>query len=147
MDDLKDFLSRTPFFAGLWDRGLDWVVQTLVENTLAAGTVVFAEGEPGHSMYVVKTGHLVARQGERHCELMHYGPGDFFGEATLIELQPRPFSVVAEGVCVLYELTNMDLYKLYREDVKAYVLILQNINRELCRRLRRASDRIAREAR
>ncbi len=36
----------------------------------------------------------------------------------------------------------MDLYRLYREDVKAYVLVLQNINRELCRRLRKADSRL-----
>jgi CRP/FNR family transcriptional regulator, cyclic AMP receptor protein len=36
----------------------------------------------------------------------------------------------------------MDLYKLYQADVKAYVLVLQNINRELCRRLRKADTRI-----
>ena len=68
---------------------------------------------------------------------MRYSPGDFFGETTLIEMQPRPFSVVVEHPALLYELTNMDLYALYRQDVKACVLILQNINRELCRRLRR----------
>ena len=43
----------------------------------------------------------------------------------------------------LYELTSMDLYALYQEDVNAYVMVLQNINRELCRRLRRAGNRIA----
>ncbi len=61
---------------------------------------------------------------------------------TLIEMQPRPFSVVAENDARLLQLTAQDLYALYREDVKAYVLVLQNINRELCRRLRRAGNRI-----
>ena len=42
----------------------------------------------------------------------------------------------------LWELTNQNLYQLYQKDVKGYVLVLQNINRELCRRLRRAGDRI-----
>ena len=139
---LKEFLGRSPFFAGLWDTGIDWVAQTLVERKYPAGTRVFQEGAPGCSMYVVKSGLLSARQGQR-CHLMIFGPGDFFGEMTLIEMQPRPFSVVVDEDAVLYELTNMDLYKLYQQDVKAYVLILQNLNRELSRRLRRAGDRIA----
>jgi CRP/FNR family cyclic AMP-dependent transcriptional regulator len=58
-------------------------------------------------------------------------------------MQPRPFTVIAERPGRLHELTNGDLYHLYREDVAAYVMVLQNINRELCRRLRRASTRIA----
>ena len=143
-DALKEFLGRAPFFAGLWDRGLDWVAQTLVERKVPAGTRVYTEGETGCSLFVVKSGRLTARQGDRRCNLMTFGPGDFFGEMTVIEMQPRAFSVVVEEDAILYELTNMDLYKLYQQDVKAYVLILQNLNRELSRRLRRAGDRIAR---
>ena|SRR5947208_848760 len=44
-------------------------------------------------------------------------------------MQPRPFSVMVESEARLLELTNADLYKLYQDDVKSYVLVLQNINR------------------
>ena len=37
----------------------------------------------------------------------------------------------------------MDLYSIYKSDAKVYTLLLQNINRELCRRLRKAAKRIA----
>jgi hypothetical protein len=57
-------------------------------------------------------------------------------------MQPRQFSVTVENPAQLYELTNMDLYRLYKQDVHAYVMVLQNINRELCRRVRRADERI-----
>jgi CRP-like cAMP-binding protein len=58
-------------------------------------------------------------------------------------MEPRPFSCCADRDSVLYELTNMDLYSLYKTDPKAYLLVLQNINRELVRRLRKAAQRIA----
>ena len=41
------------------------------------------------------------------------------------------------------EPNSKDLYQLYKQDLKAYVLVLQNINRELVRRLRKAGARIA----
>jgi len=44
---------------------------------------------------------------------------------------------------VLYELTAQKLYAYYKADIHAYVLVMLNINRELCRRLRRADNRIA----
>jgi hypothetical protein len=44
---------------------------------------------------------------------------------------------------VLYELTAAKLYACYKADIQAYVMVMQNINRELCRRLRRADRRIA----
>ena len=70
-------------------------------------------------------------------------PGDFFGEMTLIEMQNRSATVVAESATVLYELTARCLYTYYKADIHAYVIVMQNINRELCRRLRRADRRIA----
>ena len=51
-------------------------------------------------------------------------------------------TVVAEGPTVLYELAARELYRCYKTDILAYVMVMQNINRELCRRLRRADDRI-----
>jgi CRP-like cAMP-binding protein len=69
--------------------------------------------------------------------------GDFFGEMTLIEMQNRSASVVAESPTVLYELTARKLYTCYKADIHAYVMVMQNIARELCRRLRRADNRIA----
>ena len=44
---------------------------------------------------------------------------------------------------VTRELTARNLYTYYKADIYAYVRVMQNINRELCRRLRRADDRIA----
>ena len=51
-------------------------------------------------------------------------------------------SFASPNTAHLYELTNMDLYRLYKQDIHAYVMVLQNINRELCRRLRRSDERI-----
>jgi CRP/FNR family transcriptional regulator, cyclic AMP receptor protein len=142
---LTRFLGRTPFFGGLDDRGLRLVVEMTHERQFAAGAAVFREGEQGSSMYVVESGELMAVRNAgsgRAVKLMRLVAGDFFGETTLIEMQPRPFSATVERDARLLELNNADLYRLYREDVKSYVLVLQNINRELCRRLRRASVRI-----
>jgi len=73
-------------------------------------------------------------------------PGDFFGEMTLIEMQNRSATVAAESPTVLYELTARNLYAYYTADIHAYVIVMQNINRELCRRLRCADNRIAKLA-
>ncbi len=145
MSELKEFLVRTPFFGGLERETLDFLAGMLVERSFLAGATVFREGDDGKSMYVVHTGELVANQAGDSggtVRLMRFFEGDFFGEMTLIEMQPRPFTVLAERDARLWELTNRNLYQLYQRDVKGYVLVLQNINRELCRRLRRAGNRI-----
>ncbi len=117
----------------------------LKERSFKAGEEVFREGDKGQAMYVIEKGELVACQckasGHR-VKLMRLLPGDFFGETTLIEMYPRPYTIEVQTDARLHELTGMDLYRLYKEDVKAYVLVLQNINRELCRRLRQATGRV-----
>jgi CRP/FNR family transcriptional regulator, cyclic AMP receptor protein len=144
--DLKAFLVATPFFGGLSDASLDLLISMLVERPFDAGATVVAEGEPGRSMYIVHSGALVVNkraESGRVVRINGLGPGDFFGEMTLIEMQNRSASVVAESPAVLYELTARNLYACYKADIQAYVMVLQNINRELCRRMRRADDRIA----
>ena len=145
--DLKAFLIATPFFGGLSDASLDLLVSMLVERSFDIGATVVAEGEPGRSMYIVHSGELgvskIGQSSGRVIRLAGLGPGDFFGEMTLIEMQNRSATVVAEGPTMLYELTARNLYTYYKADIHAYVMVMQNINRELCRRLRRADNRIA----
>ena len=50
-----------------------------------------------------------------------FEPGDFFGEMTLIEMQNRSATVVAESATMLYELTAGNLYTYYKADIHAYV--------------------------
>lgn len=144
--DLKAFLLATPFFGGLSDPSLDLLISMLVECRLDAGATVVAEGEPGRSMFIVKSGRLVVSKRTNSgsaVPISRLEPGDFFGEMTLIEMQNRSATVVTESPTVLYELTARKLYACYKADIHAYVMVLQNINRELCRRLRRSDDRFA----
>jgi CRP/FNR family cyclic AMP-dependent transcriptional regulator len=142
--DLKAFLLATPFFGGLSDPGLDLLVSMLAERRFEPGATIVAEGEPGRSMFIVKSGRLAVSKrasSGRVIPISVLERGDFFGEMTLIEMQNRSATVVAEAPTVLYELTAQDLYACYKADIHAYVIVLQNINRELCRRLRRSDER------
>jgi CRP-like cAMP-binding protein len=141
LPDLKAFLVATPFFGGISEASLALLISMMIERSFDVGATVVAEGEQGRSMYVVHSGELVvSKLGEsgRAIRLARLGPGDFFGEMTLIEMQNRSASVITESPTVLYELTARSLYAFYKADIHAYAMVLQNINRELCRRLRRA---------
>ena len=144
--ELKAFLVATPFFGGLSDASLDLLISMLVERRFDVGATVVAEGEPGRSMYIVHSGELaVSKLGAsgRVIRMTRLGPGDFFGEMTLIDVQDRSATVVAESPTVLFELTARNLYTYYKTDIHAFAMVMQNINRELCRRLRRADNRLA----
>jgi CRP-like cAMP-binding protein len=145
-EELREFLAKTSFFGGLLPPVVAIIADMLKERRVVAGELLFCEGDQGRSMFIVREGALIV---QRHCNdgtqarLLMMRPGDHFGVTSLLDMEPRPFSCRAEKESLVYELTNMDLYKLYRTDQKTYVLVLQNINRELVRRLRKAGQRIA----
>jgi len=144
--DLNAFLLATPFFGGLSEASLDLLVSMLVERRFERGATVVSEGAPGRSMFIVHSGELMVSKlgiSGHVIRMSRLEPGDFFGEMTLIEMQNRSASVIAESPTLLYELTAHELYRYYKVDTHAYVIVMQNINRELCRRLRRADNRIA----
>src|SRR5579871_4326242 len=105
---LREFLTQTPFFGGLEPEALDRFIRMLGEKSFATGDAVFKEGEKGRAMYVVHQGGLVACQAAQSMSvrLRRFQAGDFFGEMTLIEMQPRPYTVVVEEPAHLYELTS-----------------------------------------
>lgn len=142
---LVTFLRSVPVFGGLEGHSLENLIDLLEERTFKPGEAVFAEGELGRTMYVVREGEVdVQRKSNagKNVTIVKLGAGEAFGEMTLVELQPRSATVVATKKTVTYSLTNMDLYHLYQQDNYAYVIILQNICRMLSRRLRKADGRI-----
>lgn len=144
-EPLKRFLSGIPIFGGLADGTLDRVVEMLVEKNCATGEDICREGEMGRAMYVVAEGEVVvsrAGAGGTRIRMVRLGPGEFFGEMTLIDPQPRSATVTVEQSARLYSLTCRDLYALYQQDMPGYTMVLQNLCRELSRRLRRADQRI-----
>src|SRR5262249_34282345 len=87
--DLKAFLLPPPFFGGPSDASLERLVAMLVERRIDTGATMVAEGEPGRSMFIVHSGALtVSKLGDkaRLVRMAGLGPGDFFGEMTLIEM-------------------------------------------------------------
>src|SRR5258705_144182 len=90
--ELKAFLVTTPFFGGLSDASLDFLISMLVERRFDLGASIVAEGEPGRSMYIVHSGELVVSriaESGRVIRMTRLGPGDFFGEMTLISPPKR----------------------------------------------------------
>ncbi len=71
------------------------------------------------------------------------GPGDWFGEMSILDVQPRSATVRVLAPARLLRISAIDLDALYRHDTKAYAIIVLNIARELSRRLRVADGLLA----
>jgi len=139
-------LRNIGLFGALPERVLDELANELQVLELPAGSYVFREGEAGSCMYVVIQGDvevLKKSRGGVDSRVAVLGPGDWFGEMSIIDVQPRSATVLTVSPSRLVKVTAADLDRLYRADVKAYALIVQNIARELSRRLRVADGILA----
>jgi CRP-like cAMP-binding protein len=139
-------LRTLGLFGALPEAVLESLAEELEFLDLAAGSYVFREGEGGSCMYVVLQGDLdvLKRSRSGHdSRVAVLGPGDWFGEMSIIDVQPRSATVMTASPSHLIKLTAKDLDRLYRSDVKAYSLIVLNIAREMSRRLRVADGILA----
>lgn len=139
-------LRNIGLFGALPERVLEELAEQLQVLEVPAGTYVFREGETASCMFVLVQGDVDVLKKSRaglDSRVAVLGPGDWFGEMSIIDVQPRSATVLTVSPCRLVKITAADLDRLYRADVKAYALIVQNIARELSRRLRVADGILA----
>jgi CRP-like cAMP-binding protein len=133
-------------FGGLGDDTLCGFARGLALEEIGAGAVVFREGDSGREMYVILEGEIeVLRRSKRGHEtrVAILGPGDWFGEMSILDVLPRSATTRALAPTRLLKVTAHDLDSLYRRDMKAYALFVLNVAREMSRRLRVADGLLA----
>lgn len=143
--DLRTWLPTIALFGGLEEPTLKRVISMLGEHHFEPGAEVCKQGEAGRAMFLVRAGEVVVcrddDEGGRR-KLVRMGAGEFFGEMTLIDIQKRSATVIVQKPSLVFSLGNRDLYQLYQDDTAGYVMILQNLCRELSRRLRVTNNRL-----
>lgn len=64
-----------------------------------AGDTIFKQGNSGNVFFVIKSGSVAVRAGNRTLQVL--GEGEIFGEMALVDSEPRSASVLAETDCVV----------------------------------------------
>ncbi|HKQ71793.1 MAG TPA: cyclic nucleotide-binding domain-containing protein [Polyangiaceae bacterium] len=132
-------LREIGLFGALSDDALGHLSANLKILHRGSDEVIFAEGDRAREFYVVLRGEVevfkVLKRGAE-ARLATLSPGHWFGEMSVLDVQPRSASVRALVPCTLLLVTAHDLDSLYRRDLKSYTLLVLNIARELARRLR-----------
>jgi CRP-like cAMP-binding protein len=78
-------LRRVPDFSGLDDRLLLKVVGASANLHWSSGSVIFETGWPSEALYIVLSGCISIQEGTPdEDDLARIGPGDYFGELSLL---------------------------------------------------------------
>ena len=94
LDEIRDI----GLFGGLDDAVLEALVRELRVLALDPGGVVFRENDRGREMFVLLSGEMeVVKQSRRDVpsRVAVLGPGDWFGEMSILDVMPRSATVRA----------------------------------------------------
>jgi CRP-like cAMP-binding protein len=133
-------LRRVPLFGDLPQGDALAVFDALSEVEAGAGTVVCRRGEPGDCVYIVEEGAVEARigLGPDGVTLRRLGPGDVFGEMSLLTGEPRSADNVVVADAVLWVLDRADFQALTARSVP----LLRALTRTLAERMAQNAERL-----
>ena len=121
-----ELLRSMDLFAGLPDEELAKITRLLKEHKVSENEVIFHQGDPGDSLYIVLQGRVRIASGDQYGKervLAFYGPGEFFGDMAVLTGAPRSATASAS--------TNVRLLQLRKDDFDLLVATSVGIMRAM----------------
>jgi CRP-like cAMP-binding protein len=135
--DKASALAAVPLFAGISAESMERLAAVSGEQEFAAGQFIVRQGQVGTGLYVILSGSVKVLRGSE--ELTRLGKGEFFGELSVIDQQPRNASVEAAELTQVLALASWDLLALLESDPQ----LALNLIKGLVTRVRLAVDELA----
>jgi cAMP-dependent protein kinase regulator len=126
---VDDPLAQVPLFSGLKGKQLKRIAEAMSERTFSEGEEITREGEVSVGFYVIEEGR--ARVTMNQQEVGALGPGDHFGEISLIAETPRAATVTADTDMRCQGMTSWDFRKLVEGNGEIAWAILSSTARKL----------------
>ena len=124
-DRKSELLSTARLFDGIDAEGMDQIAAAAVQVDFPADHVIARQGEIGTGFFVIVTGAVkVVRGGTTVATL---GPGDFFGELSVLDGRPRIAQVIADGPTTCLALATWDFEAILLDQPKVTLAILRGL--------------------
>ena len=105
-------LEASRLFTAFPEGALEAILASTELRSYAEGDIIVTEGEQGSSLFLIVSGGVkVFTRGERgeHVPLAELGPGDFFGEVSLLTGRPRTATITAKDEVTAIEIARDDV--------------------------------------
>jgi CRP/FNR family cyclic AMP-dependent transcriptional regulator len=111
--DIDQTLARISIFSECSKKDLKAISRLVTPVEVRSGKVLTREGDPGREFMIIASGTAtVTRDGKKIASL---GPGDFFGELSLVAGVPRTATVTATSDMVVEALNRQEFSSLLDE--------------------------------
>ena len=137
-------LRDVAIFGGLSTETLKFILDRSARVRRTSGEPFIIEGETGKSFFILEQGRVkVHKDADGDAiDLCEFGPGDAFGEMSLLAVRPRSATIEAIEDCVAIEVTNTSLFALYEVNAAEFSMLVMNLGREVARRLWETNERL-----
>jgi CRP-like cAMP-binding protein len=133
-DQKASALASLPLFEGISAESMSRLAAVAGEQEFAPGQFIVRQGQVGTGLYLIADGSVRVVRGAD--ELATLGPGEFFGELSVIDQQPRNASVQAAEQTTVLAIASWDLLALLESDPALSL----NLIRGLVARIRSAGE-------
>ena len=132
--EIASALSGVTFFSGLDQKQMKTVIESGKELSYKAGDRIVEEGTMGVGFYLLIDGKVEVRKGSK--VLNSLSKGQFFGEMSLVDDQPRSADVVAVQPTKCFTISTWVFSALIKQHPELALPMLK----ELAKRLRTAQS-------
>ena len=139
----RAFLRQIGLFDGLSDRDLRELESVVRERSFRKNEVIFHAQEPGNALFVIKRGRVKISMDDRSGKetiLRILEAGDFFGEMSLLDGEPRSATVSSLEPCQALILSRDQ----FLQFIPRHPQVVLKMLTALSRRLRKADEKISR---
>src|SRR5229473_7817933 len=134
-------LRKHPIFCDLDNEAFEQLCRYAKHSTLKRGTTIVSKGDPGNSLIAVISGTVkisVSSVGGRSAILNLIGPGEIFGEMSVLDGQPRSADAIANTNCEIFIIDRREFLPFVRSQPALAMKFIEL----LCARLRWTSDQV-----
>jgi len=114
-EGVPELLARAKLFGALGAKELSACAAKFREIRFVKGEMLFARGDPGERLYLVREGRIrlaIGADEGRELSFQVVGPGDLFGEIALLDGRPRSAEAIALTPAVALSLERADFQRL-----------------------------------
>ncbi|HKA86932.1 MAG TPA: DUF1003 domain-containing protein [Haliangiales bacterium] len=141
--DRKKLLANIPLFESLAPEDLSALEARLEERQFPADAVVFSQGDPGDTLFVIQEGsvEVAFEQGKRKLVLANLFEGQYVGEISLLDGGARSATVRTLKPTLLLALDRHDFTEFLTSKPRAALSILA----EMGERMRHTNELMSRQ--
>jgi CRP/FNR family cyclic AMP-dependent transcriptional regulator len=124
------YLSPIILFSKLSADELSVIAGQLKEQSFRPSEVIFEQGDRGDAMFIIRSGRVKIYsqdEGGKELTLNLYGDGDFFGEFSIIDGEPRSASAEAVEPTSALVLRNQDLLAIVNDHPEIAISLMRGL--------------------